>query len=120
MYTTVILAQPRGPRLRADAVYVDKLAPPCEPVHREDADSWRPRIVLRSCEFKKTIPKSLHEDDGDDLITIILVAAACALTRTIAMISLPSSSWPPLFAKMPPTAPRIGPDIKNQLKSIKH
>ena len=24
MYTTVILAQPRGPRLRADAVYVDR------------------------------------------------------------------------------------------------
>ena len=26
MYTTVILAQPRGPRLRADAVYVDRRA----------------------------------------------------------------------------------------------
>ena len=54
------------------------------------------------------------------IIAIVLMAAAFPLTRTIAMILLPSSSWPPLFAKMPPTAPRIGPDIKNQLKSVKN
>ena len=54
------------------------------------------------------------------IIAIVLMAAAFPLTRTIAMILLPSSSWPPLFAKMPPTAPRIGPDIKNQLKSMEN